>query len=247
MPNIKIKDLEKTFLTKDGKLVKAVRKANLEVNSKDVVVIIGPSGSGKSTVLRCVNKLEIPTGGSITVDDLNVTAPGTDIRKVREDVGMVFQAFNLFPHLTVLENITLAPIKVKKMDKTKADKIGMDLLKKVGLSEKASAYPGQLSGGQQQRVAIARSLAMEPKIMLFDEPTSALDPEMIKEVLDVMVDLAHSGMTMLIVTHEMGFARAAASKVVFMDEGTVIEEGTPDEIFDHPNNQRTKDFLDSIL
>jgi len=247
MPSIKIKDLEKTFLTKDGKLVKAVRKANLEVKSKDVVVIIGPSGSGKSTVLRCVNKLEIPTGGSITVDDLNVTAPGTDIRKVREDVGMVFQAFNLFPHLTVLENITLAPIKVKKMDKTKADKIGMDLLKKVGLSEKASAYPGQLSGGQQQRVAIARSLAMEPKIMLFDEPTSALDPEMIKEVLDVMVDLAHSGMTMLIVTHEMGFARAAASKVVFMDEGTVIEEGTPDEIFDHPNNQRTKDFLDSIL
>ena len=247
MPSIKIKDLEKTFLTKDGKLVKAVRKANLEVKSKDVVVIIGPSGSGKSTVLRCVNKLEIPTGGSITVDDLNVTAPGTDIRKVREDVGMVFQAFNLFPHLTVLENITLAPIKVKKMDRTKADKIGMDLLKKVGLSEKASAYPGQLSGGQQQRVAIARSLAMEPKIMLFDEPTSALDPEMIKEVLDVMVDLAHSGMTMLIVTHEMGFARAAASKVVFMDEGTVIEEGTPDEIFDHPNNQRTKDFLDSIL
>jgi polar amino acid transport system ATP-binding protein len=247
MPNIKIKDLEKTFLTKDGKLVKAVRKANLEVNSKDVVVIIGPSGSGKSTVLRCVNKLEIPTGGSITVDDLNVTAAGTDIRKVREDVGMVFQAFNLFPHLTVLENITLAPIKVKKMDKAKADKIGMDLLKKVGLSEKASAYPGQLSGGQQQRVAIARSLAMEPKIMLFDEPTSALDPEMIKEVLDVMVDLAHSGMTMLIVTHEMGFARAAASKVVFMDEGTVIEEGTPDAIFDHPKNQRTKDFLDSIL
>ncbi|MGH4036437.1 MAG: amino acid ABC transporter ATP-binding protein [Sphaerochaeta sp.] len=247
MPNIKIKDLEKTFLTKDGKLVKAVRKANLEVNSKDVVVIIGPSGSGKSTVLRCVNKLEIPTGGSITVDDLNVTAAATDIRKVREDVGMVFQAFNLFPHLTVLENITLAPIKVKKMDKAKADKIGMDLLKKVGLSEKASAYPGQLSGGQQQRVAIARSLAMEPKIMLFDEPTSALDPEMIKEVLDVMVDLAHSGMTMLIVTHEMGFARAAASKVVFMDEGTVIEEGTPDAIFDHPKNQRTKDFLDSIL
>lgn len=247
MPNITIKDLEKTFLTVDGNLVKAVRDANLEVKSQDVVVIIGPSGSGKSTLLRCVNKLEIPTGGSITVDGNNITSNSTDIRKVREEVGMVFQAFNLFPHLSVLENITLAPIKVKKMNQAKAEKLGMDLLKRVGLEEKAAAYPNQLSGGQQQRVAIARSLAMEPKIMLFDEPTSALDPEMIKEVLDVMLDLAKSGMTMLLVTHEMGFARAAATKVVFMDEGTVIEESSPDDLFDHPKNQRTKDFLDSIL
>ena len=247
MPNITIKNLEKTFLTTDGKLVKAVKNANLEVKSQDVVVIIGPSGSGKSTLLRCVNKLEMPTGGSITVDGLDITAPATDIRKVREEVGMVFQAFNLFPHLSVLDNITLAPIKVKKMNVAKAKKLGMELLKRVGLEEKAAAFPNQLSGGQQQRVAIARSLAMEPKIMLFDEPTSALDPEMIKEVLDVMMDLAKSGMTMLLVTHEMGFARAAATKVVFMDEGTVAEEGTPDQIFDHPQNQRTIDFLDSIL
>jgi polar amino acid transport system ATP-binding protein len=247
MPNIIIKDLEKTFLAKDGTLVKAVKDANLEVKSKEVVVIIGPSGSGKSTLLRCVNKLEVPTGGSITVDGVNITDKQTDIRKVREEVGMVFQAFNLFPHLTVLENITLAPIKVKKIAKAEAEKIGLSLLKRVGLSEKAQSYPTQLSGGQQQRVAIARSLAMEPSIMLFDEPTSALDPEMIKEVLDVMTDLAKSGMTMLLVTHEMGFARAAATKVIFMDEGSVIEEGTPDEIFDHPKNQRTKDFLDSIL
>jgi polar amino acid transport system ATP-binding protein len=247
MPNIKIENLEKTFLTVDGTLVNAVKDANLEVKSQDVVVIIGPSGSGKSTLLRCINKLEIPTGGTITVDDLNITAATTDIRKVREEVGMVFQAFNLFPHLSVMDNITLAPIKVKKMSIKEAKKLGMELLKRVGLEEKAEAFPNQLSGGQQQRVAIARSLAMEPKIMLFDEPTSALDPEMIKEVLDVMMDLAKSGMTMLLVTHEMGFARAAATKVVFMDEGSVVEEGSADEIFDHPKNQRTKDFLDSIL
>jgi polar amino acid transport system ATP-binding protein len=247
MPNIKIENLEKTFLTVDGTLVKAVKDANLEVKSQDVVVIIGPSGSGKSTLLRCINKLEIPTGGTITVDDLNITAPSTDIRKVREEVGMVFQAFNLFPHLSVLDNITLSPIKVKKMGLKDAKKLGMQLLKRVGLEEKAEAFPNQLSGGQQQRVAIARALAMEPKIMLFDEPTSALDPEMIKEVLDVMMDLAKSGMTMLLVTHEMGFARAAATKVVFMDEGSVIEEGSADDIFDHPKNQRTKDFLNSIL
>lgn len=247
MPNIKIENLEKTFLTVDGTLVNAVKDANLEVKSQDVVVIIGPSGSGKSTLLRCINKLEIPTGGTITIDDLNITAATTDIRKVREEVGMVFQAFNLFPHLSVMDNITLAPIKVKKMSIKEAKKLGMELLKRVGLEEKAEAFPNQLSGGQQQRVAIARSLAMEPKIMLFDEPTSALDPEMIKEVLDVMMDLAKSGMTMLLVTHEMGFARAAATKVVFMDEGSVVEEGSADEIFDHPKNQRTKDFLDSIL
>lgn len=247
MPNIEIKNVDKTFLAKDGSLVKAVRNANLEVKAKEVVVIIGPSGSGKSTLLRCVNKLEMPTGGHILVDGVDITSKTTDIRKVREEVGMVFQSFNLFPHLTVLENITLAPIKVKKISKEEANKIGYTLLERVGLSEKAQSYPTQLSGGQQQRVAIARSLAMEPQIMLFDEPTSALDPEMIKEVLDVMTDLAKSGMTMLLVTHEMGFARAAATKVIFMDEGTVIEEGTPDEIFDHPKNKRTKDFLDSIL
>lgn len=247
MPNIEIKNVDKTFLAKDGSLVKAVRNANLEVKAKEVVVIIGPSGSGKSTLLRCVNKLEMPTGGHILVDGVDITSKTTDIRKVREEVGMVFQSFNLFPHLTVLENITLAPIKVKKISKEEANKIGLTLLERVGLSEKAQSYPTQLSGGQQQRVAIARSLAMEPQIMLFDEPTSALDPEMIKEVLDVMTDLAKSGMTMLLVTHEMGFARAAATKVIFMDEGTVIEEGTPDEIFDHPKNKRTKDFLDSIL
>ncbi|MBK5201275.1 MAG: amino acid ABC transporter ATP-binding protein [Spirochaetaceae bacterium] len=247
MPNIEIKNLDKTFLAKDGTLVEAVKNANLEVKSKEVVVIIGPSGSGKSTLLRCVNKLEIPTGGSIVVDGINITSKQTDIRKVREEVGMVFQAFNLFPHLTALENITLAPIKVKKISKLEANKQGLALLERVGLSEKAQSYPAQLSGGQQQRVAIARSLAMEPQIMLFDEPTSALDPEMIKEVLDVMTDLAKSGMTMLLVTHEMGFARAAATKVIFMDEGTVIEEGTPDQLFDHPKNKRTKDFLDSIL
>lgn len=247
MPNIKIENLEKTFLSADGTLVKAVQDANLEVKSKDVVVIIGPSGSGKSTLLRCVNKLEIPTGGTITVDDLDITAAGTDIRKVREEVGMVFQAFNLFPHLSVLDNITLAPIKVKKMREKDAQKLGRELLKRVGLEEKADAFPSQLSGGQQQRVAIARSLAMEPKIMLFDEPTSALDPEMIKEVLDVMMDLAKSGMTMLLVTHEMGFAKAAATKVVFMDEGKVIEEGSAIDIFDNPKNERTKAFLNSIL
>lgn len=247
MPNIKIENLEKTFMTPSGNLVNAVKKANLEVKEGEVVVIIGPSGSGKSTVLRCVNKLEIPTGGHIYVDGEDITTHSIDIRKIRENVGMVFQAFNLFPHLTVMENITLAPMKVKKISKAQAEKTGLKLLEKVGLLEKADVYPTQLSGGQQQRVAIARSLAMQPEIMLFDEPTSALDPEMIKEVLDVMMDLAESGMTMLLVTHEMGFARAAATKVVFMDEGQVIEEGTPDEIFDNPKNDRTKAFLDSIL
>lgn len=247
MPNIKIENLEKTFITSNGVEVKAVDKASLDVKEGEVVVIIGPSGSGKSTLLRCVNKLEIPTGGSILVDGIDTTKHSTDIRKIREEVGMVFQSFNLFPHLSVLENITLAPMKVKGTKKEDADKIAMQLLNKVGLSEKAESYPNQLSGGQQQRVAIARSLAMQPQIMLFDEPTSALDPEMIKEVLDVMLDLAKSGMTMLLVTHEMGFARAAATKVVFMDEGKVIEVGSPSEIFDNPKNPRTKTFLEHIL
>jgi polar amino acid transport system ATP-binding protein len=217
------------------------------VENGEVVVIIGPSGSGKSTLLRSINKLEIPTSGHIFIDKDDVTSPSTDIRKIREEVGMVFQSFNLFPHLSVMDNITLSPIKVKKMGDAEAKELGMKLLKQVGLEDKANAFPNQLSGGQQQRVAIARALAMQPQAMLFDEPTSALDPEMIKEVLDVMLDLAKSGMTMLLVTHEMGFARAAADKVVFMDNGEIIETGTPDELFTHPTNERTKSFLDHIL
>ena len=210
-------------------------------------MIIGPSGSGKSTLLRSVNKLEEPTSGSIRIDGIEVTDPKTDLRKIREEVGMVFQSFNLFPHLSVLDNITLAPRKVLKMNKAEADELAMSLLKRVGLEDKAKNRPNQLSGGQQQRVAIARSLAMKPKAMLFDEPTSALDPEMIKEVLDVMLDLAKEGMTMLLVTHEMGFAKAAADKIIFMDAGEIIETGTPDEIFSNPKSERTRSFLNHIL
>jgi polar amino acid transport system ATP-binding protein len=246
MAKIRIENLCKDFDTSKS-TVHAVKNANLIVNDGEVVVIIGPSGSGKSTLLRSVNKLEIPTSGRIFVDDAEVTAPNVDIRKIREEVGMVFQSFNLFPHLTVLENIVLAPMKVKKLDRKTAEEMAMGLLKRVGLEEKATVHPPQLSGGQQQRVAIARALAMQPKIMLFDEPTSALDPEMIKEVLDVMLDLAKSGMTMLLVTHEMGFAKAAATKVVFMDQGEIIEFGTPEQLFEHPQNERTKLFLDHIL
>lgn len=227
--------------------VKAVKNATLTVKKGEVVVIIGPSGSGKSTLLRSVNKLEIPTDGKIFIDEDEVTAAHADLRKIREEVGMVFQSFNLFPHLSVMENITLAPIKVKKKTKAEAEQEAMDLLKLVGLEEKAQVYPPQLSGGQQQRVAIARALAMNPKVMLFDEPTSALDPEMIKEVLDVMLKLAKSGMTMLLVTHEMGFAKAAADKVVFMDEGAILEVGTPEQMFNNPKNERTKLFLEHIL
>ena len=247
MAKIEIKDLCKDFSVEGIKTVHAVRHANLTVNDGEVVVIIGPSGSGKSTLLRSVNKLEEPTSGSIFIDDVEVTSPSADLRKIREEVGMVFQSFNLFPHLSVLDNITLAPRKVLKMDKKEADELGMQLLKRVGLEEKAKNKPGQLSGGQQQRVAIARALAMKPKAMLFDEPTSALDPEMIKEVLDVMMDLAKEGMTMLLVTHEMGFARAAADKIVFMDSGEIIETGTPEKIFTSPESERTKSFLNHIL
>ena len=247
MAKIEIKDLCKDFSVEGIKTVHAVRHANLTVNDGEVVVIIGPSGSGKSTLLRSVNKLEEPTSGSIFIDDVEVTSPSADLRKIREEVGMVFQSFNLFPHLSVLDNITLAPRKVLKMDKKEADELGMQLLKRVGLEEKAKNKPGQLSGGQQQRVAIARALAMKPKAMLFDEPTSALDPEMIKEVLDVMMDLAKEGMTMLLVTHEMGFARAAADKIVFMDSGEIIETGTPEKIFTNPESERTKSFLNHIL
>ena len=247
MAKIEIKNLSKDFVANGIKTVHAVKNASLTVNDGEVVVIIGPSGSGKSTLLRSVNMLETPTSGQIFIDDVEVTNPKTDLRKVREEVGMVFQSFNLFPHLTVLDNITLAPRKVLKLDKAKAEELAYKLLDKVGLKDKAKNHPTQLSGGQQQRVAIARSLAMNPKAMLFDEPTSALDPEMIKEVLDVMLSLAKDGTTMLLVTHEMGFARAAADKVVFMDSGEIIEEGTPEEMFTHPKSERTKSFLDHIL
>jgi polar amino acid transport system ATP-binding protein len=247
MARIRIEHLTKDYIGADNQTVHAVKDASLLVEDGEVVVIIGPSGSGKSTLLRTVNKLEIPTDGHIFIDEDDVTDPAVDLRKIREEVGMVFQSFNLFPHLTALENITLAPTKVKKMTQEEAEKIGRDLLKMVGLEEKADVHPNQLSGGQQQRVAIARALAMQPKVMLFDEPTSALDPEMIKEVLDVMMELAKSGMTMLLVTHEMGFARAAADKVVFMDEGEIMEVGTPAQLFTAPESDRTKAFLDHIL
>ena len=246
MAKIEVRNLYKDYIGSNGE-VHAVKNASLTVNDGEVVVIIGPSGSGKSTLLRCINKLESATSGHIYIDGEDITDPKTDIRKIREEVGMVFQSFNLFPHLTVLENITLSPKKVRHMSKADADSLAMELLKKVGLEDKAKVHPNALSGGQQQRVAIARALAMKPKAMLFDEPTSALDPEMIKEVLDVMLSLAKDGMTMLLVTHEMGFAKAAADKVIFMDDGMIIEEGKPEEIFNSPKNDRTRSFLEHIL
>ena len=247
MAKIEIKNVSKDFENNNGTTLHAVRNVSLTVNDGEVVVIIGPSGSGKSTLLRIVNGLETAQSGSILIDGVDIMDKDTDIRRVREEVGMVFQSFNLFPHLSVLDNITLAPIKVKKMSRRDAEDKAMELLATVGLADKAHQKPTQLSGGQQQRVAIVRALAMEPKAMLFDEPTSALDPEMIKEVLDVMLKLAKSGMTMLLVTHEMGFARAAADKVVFMADGEVVESGTPDEMFTDPKTQRAKDFLNHIL
>ena len=227
--------------------VPALNNVNLEVSEGEVVLIVGPSGSGKSTLLRCVNRLETLSMGQIFVDGDPLVGPMADIRKIREETGMVFQDFNLFPHKLVIDNVTLAPIKVKKKTTKKAIEEGRILLGKVGLSDKGNAYPNQLSGGQKQRVAIARALAMEPKVMLFDEPTSALDPEMVKEVLDVMLNLARDGMTMMVVSHEMGFARAAADRVVFMDEGEIVEIGKPDQIFDNPSAERTKRFLKHIL
>ena len=227
--------------------LRAVKNANLEVGKGDVVLIIGPSGSGKSTLLRCVNRLENLTSGEIWIDDELVTEVKADIRHIREEVGMVFQSFNLFQHLTAMGNITLAPRTVKRISRDEADESAKRLLARVGLADKELSYPDQLSGGQQQRVAIARALAMNPKVMLFDEPTSALDPEMIKEVLDVMLDLARDGMTMLVVSHEMGFAKAAADRVIFMDEGEIIETGSPTELFDNPREERTKRFLEHIL
>jgi ABC-type polar amino acid transport system ATPase subunit len=227
--------------------VVAVGGVNLRVGRGEVVVIVGPSGSGKSTVLRCVNHLEVPTQGNVWVDGVHVNAKRADINKVRSEVGMVFQQFNLFQHLTALENITLALRMVRKQRKADAIAIARQQLARVGIPEKADVYPRHLSGGQQQRVAIARSLAMNPEVMLFDEPTSALDPEMIKEVLDVMLDLAQAGMTMIVVTHEMGFARAAADRVVFMDEAQILEVGPPDELFRRPQHERTQLFFDNIL
>ena len=226
---------------------KALKGVSMEVQKGEEVVIFGPSGSGKSTFIRCINRLEDHQGGQIVVDGIELTNDVRNIEKIRMETGMVFQQFNLFPHLTVMQNITLAPIQVRKWTKEKAEEVASQLLARVGIPEQANKFPGQLSGGQQQRVAIARALAMQPKIMLFDEPTSALDPEMIKEVLDVMVGLAQSGMTMLVVTHEMGFAKAVADRMYFFDQGMIVESGAPDDIFKHPKEDRTKLFLSQIL
>ena len=242
-PMIRLSGISKTF----DKTIHAVRDMDLEVAEGEVLVIVGPSGSGKSTVLRCINLLEVPTTGTVTVDGYELTDTSTDIDHVRAEVGMVFQQFNLFPHLTVIQNITLAQRKVRGRSKSEATEMAMRQLSRVGIPEKADAYPRQLSGGQQQRVAIARALAMEPRVMLFDEPTSALDPEMVKEVLDVMLELAGEGMTMVVVTHEMGFARAAADRLPFIDEGEVVEIGPPEEVFSNPSHERTRAFFDKIL
>ena len=239
---IKLEGANKFFGT-----LHVLKDINLTVKSGEKIVIIGPSGSGKSTLIRCVNLLERPTSGRVIVDNIDITDPHAPLTQVRQSVAMVFQQFNLYPHKTVLENLTLAPIIVKKVPKDQAIKTGLQYLERVGLQDKANVYPSQLSGGQQQRVAIARVLNMQPKIILFDEPTSALDPEMINEVLDVMVGLASEGITMVVVTHEMGFARKVADRVIFMDEGSIIEQGTPQHFFDNPQHDRTKLFLNKIL
>ncbi|WP_290597544.1 MULTISPECIES: amino acid ABC transporter ATP-binding protein [unclassified Archaeoglobus] len=242
MPLLEIIDLHKRFND-----LHVLRGINMSVKKGEVVVIIGPSGSGKSTLLRCINRLEEPTSGKIILDGIEITDSKVDINKIRQRIGIVFQQFNLFPHLTALQNITLAPIKIKKMNKRDAEELAMKLLEKVGLADKADYYPAQLSGGQQQRVAIARALAMNPEVMLFDEVTSALDPELVKEVLDVMKNLARDGMTMLVVTHEMGFAREVGDRVIFMDGGVIVEEGAPEKVFSDPEHERTRKFLSMIL
>jgi glutamine transport system ATP-binding protein len=239
---IEIRNLHKKF----GSL-EVLKGVNLNVASGEVVCIIGPSGSGKSTVLRCINRLETPTAGTVIVDGHDIMDPRTDINYVRTEAGMVFQQFNLFPHMNVLDNITLGPIKVRNMPRAEAEHLGYDLLAKVGLGSKAQAYPEQLSGGQKQRVAIARALALQPKVILFDEPTSALDPELVGEVLEVMKKLAAEGMTMIVVTHEMGFAREVADRVIFIDEGVIQEENNPKEFFSNPENPRLRDFLGKIV
>lgn len=238
---IEIKGLCKSFGADE-----VLKGIDLSIDEKEVVVIIGPSGSGKSTLLRCINHLEEPTAGEVIVDGITLSSEA-NINKVREEVGMVFQRFNLFPHMTVLENIMLAPMKVKHAVRAEAEKTARELLARVGLAEKVDAYPDNLSGGQQQRVAIARALAMHPKVMLFDEPTSALDPEMVGEVLDVMRALAREGMTMVIVTHEMGFAREVGDRLLFVDEGRIVESGVPREVFEHPKEERTRSFLSKVL
>ena len=239
---VHVENLKKSF----GKL-EVLKDISMDIQEGEVVVLLGPSGSGKSTFLRCLNQLETATAGTIIVDGADVTDKHTDINKVRENIGMVFQHFNLFPHKTVLGNIMLAPVELKKMTKEQATETGMSLLKRVGMETKADTYPSQISGGQKQRVAIARALAMNPDIMLFDEPTSALDPEMVGEVLAVMKKLAADGMTMVVVTHEIGFAREVADRIVFMDAGYFVEQGTPEEVIDHPKEERTIDFLNKVL
>ncbi|MFB5284247.1 amino acid ABC transporter ATP-binding protein [Peribacillus sp. Hz7] len=242
MSIITVKNLKKSFGN-----VEVLKDINAEVQEKEVVCVIGPSGSGKSTFLRCLNRLEEISGGKVIVNGHDITAPKVDINKVRQEVGMVFQQFNLFPHKTVLENITLGPIKIHATGKAEAERLALELLDKVGLQSKANSYPGELSGGQKQRVAIARALAMNPKIMLFDEPTSALDPEMVGDVLEVMKQLAKEGMTMVVVTHEMGFAREVGDRVIFMDGGYIVEENEPNQLFGNPQHERTKAFLSKVL
>ena len=236
-----------TNLYKNFGDLEVLKNISTEIKKGEIISIIGPSGSGKSTFLRCINKLEEPSSGHIYIDGMDLMDKNTDINKVRERVGMVFQHFNLFPNMTVLDNLTLSPIMVKKESKEEAEKYALSLLEKVGLSDKANSYPNQLSGGQKQRIAIARALAMKPEVILFDEPTSALDPEMIKEVLDVMRNLAKEGMTMLIVTHEMGFARNVGNRILFMDNGEIIEDCSPKDFFENPTNERIKDFLNKVL
>jgi len=239
---VEIHELHKYF----GKL-EVLKGINMCVKKSEVVCLLGPSGAGKSTLLRCINRLEEPTRGKIIINGEEITAPKVDLNRMRAEIGMVFQHFNLFPHITALQNCTLAPIKVRKLDKAEAEKRALEMLQRVGLQTKANVKPRQLSGGQQQRVAIARALCMEPKLMLFDEPTSALDPELIGEVLDVMIDLAKSGMTMIVVTHEMGFARKAASRALVLENGVIIEEGPVERVFEHPTQKRTQEFLSKIL
>ena len=241
---IRVENLEKHF---KGGQIHALNGVTADIRRGEVVVVIGPSGSGKSTFLRCLNLLERPTGGSVTFDGVDITDPKVNIDIHRQKMGMVFQHFNLFPHMTILENMTLAPIKVLKKSKEEAEKKALSLLDRVGLADRAAAYPGQLSGGQKQRIAIVRALCMEPEVMLFDEPTSALDPEMVGEVLEVMRDLAKEGMTMVVVTHEMGFAREVGSRVIFMDGGAIVEENTPQELFGNPSSERLKVFLAKVL